>query len=449
MNSTAKKIKLGVKRAKKKKNPFRFRPKSSKPKHTHLSRRHRQETRFRIYGIIAIVISFLFLGSLFWSIITNGYSAFLQTRINLTVELSQEIIDPEYTGDPKILARANYRKLVQNALKQTFPDVAERKEKRALYGLVSKSAAYDLKDYVLAHPGKIGSTQDFWFLASSDVDMFYKGKISRESDEDNRKIKDNQIVWLDSLDTQGKIRRNFNSDFFTHGDSRNPEYAGLATAIIGSIYTILICIAVAFPLGVASAVYLEEFAPKNRFTSLIEVNINNLAAVPSIIFGLLGLSIYLNFFGMPRSSSLVGGLTLALLVLPVIVITTRNAIKAIPPSIRYAATALGASKVQVTFQHVVPYAMPGIMTGVILSIARALGETAPLLMIGMVAFVANVPASPTDPSTSLPVQIYLWADSPELGFSERTFAAIIILLVFLVLVNAIAIYMRKRMEIKW
>ena len=339
--------------------------------------------------------------------------------------------------------------MIRESLKTQFPDVTGRRNLFQLYGLISKGASFVLRDYILAHPERVGTTETLWLSASADVDMLIKGHISRETQEKRRKIKDNQIAWLDILEENDAIQSTFNTTFFTAGDSREPEQSGILGSIVGSIFTVLICMLLAFPLAVLTAIFLEEFAKKNWLSELIEVNINNLAAVPSIVFGLLGLAVYLSWFGLPRSSSLAAGMTLALMVLPTIVITTRHALKAVPPSIRDGARALGASPTQVVLHHTLPLAMPGIMTGTILSIARVLGETAPLLMIGMVAFIADVPTNFTDPATVMPVQIYLWADSPELAFVERTSAAIMVLLAFLIAANALAVYLRKRFEHRW
>jgi phosphate transport system permease protein len=267
--------------------------------------------------------------------------------------------------------------------------------------------------------------------------------------ESSRKVSDREIAYIDYLSEQGMIDRRLNSLFFTSGASREPEMAGIMGAVLGSLFTMLVTLMMSFPLGVAAAIYLEEFAPKNRWTHLIEVNINNLAAVPSIVFGLLGLAVFLNFFGLPRSAPLVGGMVLALMTLPTIIIASRAALKAVPPSIREAALGVGASHIQAVFHHVLPLAMPGIMTGTIIGMAQALGETAPLLMIGMVAFIVDIPAGFLDPATVLPVQIYMWADFPEQAFQQKTAAAILVLLAFLVLMNAVAVLMRKRFERRW
>jgi len=284
---------------------------------------------------------------------------------------------------------------------------------------------------------------------SAAVDMLMKGHFDRSLPEAERKITDAQIAWVDELAAQGRIEMRWNRAFFTHGDSRDPEMAGIWGAVKGSFYMLLVTLLLSFPIGVAAAVYLEEFAPRNRWTDLIEININNLAAVPSIVFGLLGLAVFINFFGLPRSAPFVGGLVLTVMTLPTVIISSRAALTSVPPSIREAALGMGASKMQTTFHHVVPLALPGMLTGTIIGMARALGESAPLLMIGMVAFIVDVPHGLFDPSTALPVQIYLWADAPERAFVERTSAAIIVLLVFLVVMNSLAIILRRKFERRW
>jgi phosphate transport system permease protein len=276
-----------------------------------------------------------------------------------------------------------------------------------------------------------------------------KGRIDRNLPEDERRLKDKQIAWIDRLKEDGRITKKFNTTFFTAGDSREPELAGIKGAALGSFFTLIVTLLLSFPIGVAAAVYLEEFAPKNRWTDLIEVNINNLAAVPSIVFGLLGLAVFLNFFGLPRSAPVVGGLVLTLMTLPTIISASRASLKSVPPSIREAALGVGASKMQMVWHHVLPLAMPGMLTGTIIGMAQALGETAPLLMIGMVAFIVDVPAGFTDPATVLPVQIFLWYDLPEAAYVERTSAAIMVLLAFLITMNAAAIIMRKKFERRW
>jgi phosphate transport system permease protein len=327
--------------------------------------------------------------------------------------------------------------------------VTSRSDRRALSSLVSTGAMYQLQAMVLADPSLVGQTIRMWVPADDDVDMYRKGRISAEVPEGERRLSDKQLAWIDAMAAQDRLELKFNTALFTNGDSRDPELAGILGALKGSFYMLLVTLGLSFPIGIAAAVYLEEFAPKNRWTDLIEVNINNLAAVPSIVFGLLGLAVFLNYFGMPRSAPLVGGLVLTLMTLPTIIIASRAALKSVPPSIREAALGVGASKMQTVFHHVLPLAMPGMLTGTIIGMAQALGETAPLLMIGMVAFIVDIPGGPLDPSTVLPVQVYLWADSPERAFVERTSAAIMVLLAFLIAMNTFAVIMRKRFERRW
>ncbi len=408
-----------------------------------LSKRYRSERRFRLYGLSAIVASLMFLALLFTSIIGNGYSAFWQTFVRLDVYFDPQVINRDD------LSRSDYSKLIKNSLYNLFPDVSGRQNRRVLEGMISKGAAFELRKMVMNNPEWIGKTGSFWLTADDDVDMLIKGHIDRNLPEIGRRISDLQLSWIDELLDQDRIRTQFNTAFFTNGDSREPELAGIRGAMVGSFYTLIVTLFLSFPIGVASAVYLEEFAPKNRLTDIIEVNINNLAAVPSIVFGLLGLAVFLNFAGLPRSAPLVGGLVLTLMTLPTIIIAGRAALKSVPPSIREAALGIGASKTQMVVHHVLPLALPGMLTGTIIGMAQALGETAPLLMIGMVAFIVDVPGSFTDPATVLPVQIFLWADSPERAFVERTSAAIIVLLGFLIVMNATAVFLRKRFERRW
>jgi phosphate transport system permease protein len=414
-----------------------------------LKRRYASERRFRLLGRLAVLTGLVFVGSLFLSIILNGYTGFQQTYLKLSVTFDQETLDPAGKRDPAVLDSADYGALVKRAMQAAFPEVSGRSELRELFGLVSSGAEYQLQDMVEDDPSLIGTTRDVWLIASDDLDMVVKGHIDRTVPEDQRRVSDRVLAWLDALEKKGVVETRFNWSFFTNGDSREPELAGIGGAVMGSFYTLLVCLVISFPIGVSAAVYLEEFAPKNRLTDLIEVNINNLAAVPSIVFGLLGLAVLINFFGMPRSAPIVGGLVLALMVLPTIIIAGRAALKSVPPSIREAALGVGASKMQTVMHHVLPLAMPGMMTGMIIGMAHALGETAPLLMIGMVAFVVDVPKGFFDPSTLLPVQIYLWADSPERAFVEKTAAAIMVLLAFLIAMNALAVYLRKRFERRW
>lgn len=559
-----------------------------------LSRRYRAERRFRSYGLVALAIASLFLLVLFGSIVINGYTAFVQTRVQLELYFDPQVLDPDGSHDHANLMRADYEQLLRQSLHQAFPDVKSREERRKLHNLISKGAAYELRDQVVQHPEFMGKTRRMWVKASSDIDQWIKSQLGETSrrnmadgvtiasatghlqiqssthafkevftelrqqverqtrsrderiqslhrqlltapadqqdslrtalqqlqeeqrtagarghspegmaplsenqpsyllkihggwvkltaidpdtaqgvvliplrappqtaqgswelvkvktPESGRRVKDLEIAWILSLHDQGKLATTFNRDFFTQGDSREPETAGIGGALVGSFLTLTLTLTLSFPIGVAAAIYLEEFAPRNRWTDLIEVNINNLAAVPSIVYGLLGLAVFINFFGLPRSAPLVGALVLTLMALPIIIIASRAALKSVPPSIREAALGIGASPTQTVFHHVLPLAMPGMLTGTILSMAHSLGETAPLLMIGMVAFIVDIPGGITDPAAVLPVQIYLWADSPERGFVELTSAAIMVLLIFLVTMNALAVILRRRFEKRW
>lgn len=414
-----------------------------------LKRRHRSERRFRLLGIAAVGLALSFLAVMLVSIVGMGWSAFGQTMVRLPIKFEAAKLDPGGSGDPAILARANYQGLVKNALRGLFPEVRKRRQKRQLYALMSFGAGLDLRDRVMGDPSLIGTTQEIWLHASDDFDMYVKGRVGFGGSEGQGRLKDRQVEWIEALREQGSVEIRFNRGFFTSGDSREPELAGILGAVMGSFFSLLVCLALSFPIGALTAVYLEEFAPKNRWTELIEVNINNLAAVPSIVFGLLGLAVFLSVFELPRSAPLVGGMVLALMTLPTIIITGRISLKAVPPSIREAALAIGASPMQAVFHHVAPLAMPGMMTGTIIGMARALGETAPLLMIGMVAFIVDIPTSILEPATALPVQVFLWADSPERAFQEKTAAVIIILLIFLISMNLVAIIVRKKFERRW
>ena len=411
-----------------------------------LARRRRKEATFRATGMLATAVGVIFLGVFFGTLVMQGAPAFKQTFIKLDVEMSESVLAPDGDLD---LAYADFDGLVRDALRRGFPAVSGRKERRELYRLVSVAAGYQLRDELTSDPSLLGSTITIWVPASSNVDMLVKGNIDPAIDESLRPISDAQVGWIESLQQADRLETRFNKALFTNGDSREPELAGIKGALMGSFYMLVVTVALAFPIGVAAAIYLEEFAPRSRWSDLIEVNINNLAAVPSIVFGLLGLAVFINWMALPRSAPLVGGLVLSLLTLPVIIIASRAAIQAVPPSIREAALGLGASKMQVVFHHVLPLALPGMLTGTIIGMSRALGESAPLLMIGMVAFIVDVPGGFTDPATALPVQVYLWADSPERAFAERTSAAIIVLLGFLLIMNLAAVIIRKRMERKW
>ncbi len=414
-----------------------------------IRRRYSAERRFRLYGIGAITLALAALAWLLVSIAATGYKAFVQTAINVEVFFDPQTIDPQGTRLPETLARADYAALYKQAIRERFPDVTDRRGRRDLSRLISSGADLSLRDMVIADPSVIGDRRKVWLLANDEVDQFAKGAYDRAMPESERPFKDNEIAWYDELKKAGELRTQFNWPFFTTGTSREPELAGIWGAIVGSFWTMLVTLLLSFPVGVSAAIYLEEFAPKNRWTDLIEVNINNLAAVPSIVFGLLGLAVFLNFFGLPRSAPVVGGMVLALMTLPTIIIATRAALRSVPPSIREAALGVGASRQQVVMHHVLPLALPGILTGTIIGMARALGETAPLLMIGMVAFIVDVPTGPMSASTVLPVQIFLWSDLPERGFVEKTSAAILVLLGFLIFMNAVAVLLRKKFERRW
>lgn len=408
-----------------------------------IKKRYAAERRFRAYGIAAIAVSIAFLVGLLGTISAKGAPAFLQTNITLSVFFDPAKIDAEN------LNGVNFQAIARNALYEMFPEVTERRERRQLGQLISVAADQQLREMVRETPSLIGKTQDVTLLAGDDLDLVVKGTYDLSQPEGQRPVSDVQVAWINQLEANGHLARGIAWPFLTTGDSREPEIAGIWGAVMGSLLTLTVTLAVSFPIGVLAAVYLQEFATKNRWNDLIEVNINNLAAVPSIVFGLLGLAVFLNFFGMPRSAPLVGGLVLALMTLPTIIIATRAALAAVPPSIREAALGVGASELQVVTHHVVPLAMPGILTGTIIGLAQALGETAPLLMIGMVAFIVDVPSTFSDPATVLPVQIYLWADSPERAFEARTSAAIMVLIGFLILMNAIAVVLRRRFERRW
>ncbi|NCA70030.1 MAG: phosphate ABC transporter permease PstA [Sphingobacteriia bacterium] len=414
-----------------------------------LKRRYARERRFRALGLTAVVLGVFFVVLLFADIIGKGHTAFQQTYVRLPVTFDAAVIDPSGTGDPEVLRQANYGALIRAALREAFPEVTERREIRALGAMISVGAPSHLRDQVLADRGLIGTTQEVWLLADDDIDMLVKGHIDRKLPESERRVNDQTLGWVERLESEGRVAKRFNTIFFTHGTSREPELAGIAGALAGSFYTLLLTLLFSFPIGVGAALYLEEFAPKNRWTDLIEVNINNLAAVPSIVFGLLGLAVFIGIFGVPRSTPLVAALVLTLMTLPTIIIASRAALKSVPPSIREAALGVGASPLQTQLHHVLPLAMPGMLTGSIIGMAQALGETAPLLMIGMIAFIVDIPSGFTSPSTVLPVQIFLWADSPERAFVERTSAAIMVLLAFLILMNLSAVLLRRRFERRW
>jgi phosphate transport system permease protein len=405
-------------------------------------RRHAAERRLKFYGLGAIIIAIGLLATLIVSLTLTGYQSFFQTMITLDVKIDDRYVKLD---DPRA---GNYRNVVADSIVALFPGVSRRDE-RALIQILSSNAPYLVQNRVVADPSLIGQTLTMTIPASDPFDQLNKGVTPRDVPEDQRRVNDKQLEWFDQLVADGRVSKPFNWGLFFNADSRFPEMAGLAGAIVGSFYALLICFVISFPVGVAAAVYLEEFAPKNRWTDLIEVNINNLAAVPSVVFGLLGLAVFLQFFGLPRSAPLVGGMLLSLMTLPTIIITTRAALKAVPPSIREAALGIGASRHETIMHHVLPLAIPGILTGTIIGLAQALGETAPLLLIGMNAFITAPPGDILEASTALPTQIFIWADSPERGFVARTSAAILVLLMFLILMNSIAIFLRQRLERTW
>ena len=415
-----------------------------------LKKRHAASRRLKTYGIIAIVTAISFLAILLTTIISNGYTAIQQTELQIALTIpAEKLQNDDGAIDPVKARNFNWNGLIKKAFRAEFPDVTAMLDKRALSEILSKNAGYDLRRQIEAK-GVIptGGTK-LWVKTSDDVDMLMKGRLDRNLDESQRRLSDQQIGWIDKLVADDRIRLVFNDTFFTAADSREPESAGVLGATVGSAMALFVTVLLALPLAVMAAVYLEYFAPPGRVTDFIEVNINNLAAVPSIVFGLLGLAVFLGFFGMPRSAPLVGGMVLALMTLPTIIIATRASIRAVPTSIRDAALGLGASRMQAAIDHILPLAAPGILTGTIIGIAQALGETAPLIMIGMVAFIVDVPTTLTDPATALPVQIYIWSDSAERAFYERSSLAIMVLLTFLITMNISAVLLRRKFEKKW
>ncbi|MBA4796097.1 MAG: phosphate ABC transporter permease PstA [Rhizobiales bacterium] len=424
-------------------------------------KRNAAEARFRMMGLIAVIIGVLALVGLLASILSNGLSSFRQTYITLNVDLDAAKLDKQGNRDLAEIAKVStfgYAPLIEAALARTMQEngiAVEGMNAKAATELISKEAPASLRNYVLANPDVIGTTVSFDLLASGRIDGYYKGRVTMESAALDRNTSPEQLRLADELKEAGVLTTRFNWDFFTAPDASDtrPEASGLGVAILGSAYMMLIVLCLSLPLGVAASIYLEEFAPQNWFTDLIEVNIANLAAVPSIVFGILGLAVFINYAGLPQSAPVVGGLVLTLMTLPTIIIATRAALKAVPPSIRDAALGVGASKMQSIFHHVLPLAMPGILTGTIIGLAQALGETAPLLLIGMVAFVREYPAGPPegffDPASALPVQVYNWTQRGDPAFVERASGAIIVLLVFLILMNLIAIILRRRFERRW
>ena len=411
-----------------------------------LRKRAWAERRFRLYGILALLFAGSVLTLLVSTIVSSGHSAFFNTTLTLELELDPDSmgISRPYTKDG--LMHGSYYTTVKKGLYRLFPEVTKRAGRRALAAMLSPGAEIKLRDYLLRNPDEIGKTISLIVPVSSDFDQLNKGNLPRTGE--HTRLTQEQMGWFDTLVADGRIHYRFNPGFFLGGDSRYPELAGIGGAVAGSFHALMVCFLLSFPLGIAAAVYLEEFSKDTRLTRIIEANINNLAAVPSVIFGLLGLAVLLNFFGLPRGTPLVGGMVLALMTLPTIIIACRSSLRAVSPGIRQGALAMGASPIQVTFHQVLPAAMPGTLTGTIIGLAQALGETAPLLMIGMVAFIANVPATPLDSAAALPVQIYLWAESAERGFVEKTAAAIMVIMTFLILMNLIAVIIRSKTQTK-
>ena len=410
-----------------------------------LKRRHARETRFRLYGLLAIGVAVAFLLLLLGRIVEQGHTAFYAHTMTVPVYMDPARIDRAYPQGTNFELLAAEQQLARFGV----VDDAAGSKATAMRGLFSSELKFIAAERIERQPGLIGQTVPVAAPLSDDADLYFKGEISLDTPAEQRRLSNEQIAWLDRMRAEGLVESHFNTALFTKGDSTEPELAGVLGAVIGSALMLLVTAVIAIPLGVGAALYLEEFAPKGRLTNLIEVNINNLAAVPSIIYGLLGLALFINWMHLPRASPLVGGLVLALMALPTIIIATRSSLKAVPPSIREAALAMGASKTQTVFQHTLPLAMPGVMTGSIISMAHALGETAPLLLIGMVSFIPGIPTSIVEPTGALPSLVYIWENASERAFHERTAAAILVLLTFMIIMNAAAIILRRRFERRW
>ncbi|MEM8693064.1 MAG: phosphate ABC transporter permease PstA [Pseudomonadota bacterium] len=425
-------------------------------------RRNRAEARFKMYGVAAISLGILMLLILLTTIIGRGVGAYQQTFISLDVTLEEERLDKNGNRDLADIRKVStfgYGPLLRDAFEQKVAElglVTEVSAKDMADDLLSAGARAELRDFVISNPDQIGETASFEFLAASRVDGYLKGRVSRDTIANDKKINVAQLDLVDQLMEQNVIEKRFNMAFITGSDASDarPEAAGMGTSMLGSLFMMLVVLVLSLPIGVAASIYLEEFAPKNWLTDIIEVNISNLAAVPSIVFGILGLAVFINYMHLPNSAPLVGGLVLTLMTLPTIIISTRASLKAVPPSIRDAALGVGASKMQSVFHHVLPLAAPGILTGTIIGLAQALGETAPLLLIGMVGFIASNPPDSVasgllDPNSAMPAQIYEWAKRADPAFYERAWGGIIILLVFLVTMNTIAVILRRRFERRW
>ena len=414
-----------------------------------LIKRQKSEKNFKLFGLIGIICAISFLIIILTSIIIEGKKAFISTYIKLDVFFDSKIIDPDNTKEDSVIKSANFNEIITKSILENFPEVTDRKEKIKLSTFISSSAEDELIKLIMLDKALIDQKKELWLLASSTIDVIHKNPEMLNFPEDERLIDDKESKWFQWFLSEEKIKFSTNKNFFSNADSTEPEQAGIWGAFVGSFLTLFVTLILSFPIAVAAGAFLEELAPKNKFTDFIEVNINNLAAVPSIIFGLLGLAIFLNVMHLPRSAPIVGGMVLALMTLPTIIIATRASLRAVPPSIREAAIGLGATKFQTVTHHVLPLSMPGISTGTIIGMSQALGESAPLLMIGMVAFIVDSPGSIFDSATVLPVQIYLWKSTAARGFVELTAAGVLVLLSFLVLMNAIAVYVRYKFEKKW
>ena len=424
-------------------------------------KRNAAEGRFKLYGLAAIGVGLAMLILLVVTIVSNGMGAFQQTFVTLNVELLESKLDKKGNRnieDIKKVTTFGYAPLMKGAFEAAITEhgIETKLKSKDQAALLSKSAAADLRDFVLANPDQIGKTVEFTFLTNSRVDGYLKGRVTRESIANDKNINAAQLDLVDALQDAGILEKKFNIDFIVGADAsdQRPEAAGIGVAMAGSFFMMLVVLALSLPIGVAASIYLEEFAPKNWITDIIEVNISNLAAVPSIVFGILGLAVFINYMHLPQSAPLVGGLVLTLMTLPTIIISTRASLKSVPPSIRDAALGIGASKMQSVFHHVLPLAAPGILTGTIIGLAQALGETAPLLLIGMIGFIAsNAPTGVAEglmsPNSAMPAQIYEWAKRADPAFYERAWGGIIILLVFLVTMNTIAVILRRRFERRW
>ena len=413
-----------------------------------LKKRYRAEKRFKFYGLTSVILAILFVLFLVNVIFSKGKGAFSRTTISVEVDFNTEKLELKNNPTNEEIQDTDFYDLSIESLLNVYKTKG-LKEEKDLIRIFSPDYEIEIKNFIIENKGFLNKTAIIELTASDDIDQLNKGNYPRHLPEERRRISDFQLLIYDKLVEDNKIQKTFNTFLFTNGDSRDPELAGVGGSLLGSFFTIIVTLLLSFPIAILASIYLEEYAPKNRITDFIEININNLAAVPSIVFGLLGLGILLGTFDFPRSTPLVAGITLALMTLPRIIIPCRASLKAVPPSIREGALAVGASKVQSVTHHVVPLAIPGTLSGTIIGLAQALGETAPLILIGMVAFVVDLPSSPVDPSASLPVQVYLWSEQAERGFVEKTSATIMILLTFLITMNAFAVYLRQKFERRW